>query len=138
MWSAFAAHNRFHYNCCDQSQGGTPSPEQVKAKSVENAQKRREARTTATAAATTTTSNKSGSPTSNGSSSSGKGESSVEHREVTPRQVTHYLLSHPKFLERHVQKYVDRQTLQRWVKERKMGKTDSTYTALLYYLLVIT
>lgn len=38
------AHNRFHYKCCDQEPARKPTVDEIKAKSLENAQRSRKSR----------------------------------------------------------------------------------------------
>ncbi len=86
--------------------------EEVKAKSIENAHKRRQARTGG--------SNSNSSLVPNSSSNSLNGEGNNNNSTMTAKQVTQYLLKNPKFLERHVARYVDGQTLRRWMTDKKL------------------
>ncbi len=87
--------------------------EEVKAKSIENAHKRRQARTGGS------NSNSSLVPNSSSNSLNGEGNNNSSST-MTAKQVTQYLLKNPKFLERHVARYVDGQTLRRWMTDKKL------------------
>ncbi|XP_059090065.1 probable 3',5'-cyclic phosphodiesterase pde-5 isoform X3 [Tigriopus californicus] len=114
------AHNRFHYNCCDQGKG--PSQEDVKAKSLDNIARRRRARINYRTTTPEPDPLSRNALIGNGGSGPYRRNSSTM---MLRDQVSTYLNEHPDFLEKYVLNHVSKETVGDWWSKLKSKSNGS-------------